>query len=167
MFAPFFCHWYCEPSPDTITLSDTFNTEEPRVHGLGVKLLNWMRRFWQRNSGLGLASSLEFFLGVPRPLKHTQHHNHPPDDEIENTVRKLAQVHPTDIREANGMEERFIAQPPEQVLCFRLQTQSDASLLPFIPGGRLGEVNPDERMEVEPELHGGSRRKSGPIPVRS
>ena len=89
---------------------------------------------WQTNSGIGLASSLEFFLGVPRAVKHAQHHKRPPDDEIENTVRKVAQVHTPDILEANGIEERFIAQPPEQALCFRLQTQSDAELLPFIPG---------------------------------
>src|SRR5438093_6694452 len=115
-------------------------------------------------SAIGLASPFQFFLGILRTVKHSQHHDGLASNEIEHAVGKLAAVRPSDISKAHSVKERFVTHTSEPFLRFGFQTYSNTRLMLFIPGGRFGEVRPDERVKGELEPHGGCPRKSGPIP---
>ena len=88
-------------------------------------------------------------------MEHAQHDHRVTVHEIENAVRKRAQVCPVDVVEPHREQERLITLTAEHFLRLAFETLLDARLLPLIPSGRLGEVNPNERVKVELELHGG------------
>src|SRR5437867_13248158 len=112
-------------------------------------------------SGIGFASPLQFFLGVLRTVKHAQHEDDFAGNDVENPVRKIAEIHASDVGKAHCVKERLVTQTAEHLFGLRLQTESDSRLAALIPGGRFGEVNRHEPVKVEPEPHGRYPRKSG------